>query len=127
MHDRDPPLRRPRPGAPAGRMRRAGAAPAQAARRSRVKVDHAYAWSLFESFVAADTSVRPMHTFVPPDDPRVAHFAHEVAAPVLSALGARVEVDRLNNVVARFGPATGREVLLVSYSVTHHANRMRDP
>jgi acetylornithine deacetylase/succinyl-diaminopimelate desuccinylase-like protein len=92
-----------------------------------VSVDRAYAWSLFEKFVAADTSVRPMQTFVRPDDPRVAAFAHEAAAPALRELGADVAVDRLNNVVARFGPPSGREVVLVSYSVTHHANRMPDP
>ena len=92
-----------------------------------MSADRAFAWSLFEKFVAADTSVRPMQTFVPPDDPRVAEFAHEVAAPVLRELGANVSVDALNNVVARFGPLTGRELMLVSYPVTHHANRMPDP
>jgi acetylornithine deacetylase/succinyl-diaminopimelate desuccinylase-like protein len=90
-------------------------------------VDRAYAWSLFERFVAADTSVLPMRTFVPPDDSRVGAFAREVAAPVLRELGADVEIDRLHNVVARFGPPSGKELLLVSYQVTHHANRMRDP
>jgi acetylornithine deacetylase/succinyl-diaminopimelate desuccinylase-like protein len=90
-------------------------------------VDRAYAWSLFERFVAADTSVLPMQTFVPPDDARVGAFAREAAAPVLRELGANVEVDRLHNVVARFGAPTGEELVLVSYQVTHHANRMRDP
>lgn len=92
-----------------------------------MNADRAYAWSLFERFVAADTSVRPIQTFVPPDDPRVARFANEVAAPELRALGADVAVDALHNVVARFGRPTGDEVVLVSYPVTHHSNRMRDP
>ena len=91
------------------------------------RTDRDYAWSLFERFVAADTSVRPMETFVRTDDPRVAAFAHDVAAPALRDLGANVSVDGLNNVVARFGPVTGREVMLVSYPVTHHANRLSDP
>jgi len=90
-------------------------------------VDRDYAWSLFEKFVAADTSVLPMQTYVPTDDVRVATFAGDVAATELRSLGAKVEVDRANNVVARFGPVTGRELLLISYSVTHHANRMRSP
>ena len=90
-------------------------------------VDRGYAWSLFEKFVAADTSVMPMQTSVPPDDVRVSAFAHDVAAPELRRLGATVEVDRLNNVVARFGRAHGRELVLVSYPVTHHGNRMREP
>ena len=92
-----------------------------------MNVDRAYAWSLFERFVAEDTSVLAMRTAVPPDDPRVARFAHDVAAPELRALGAEVDVDAMNNVVARFGPPSGREVMLVSYPVTHHANRMADP
>jgi acetylornithine deacetylase/succinyl-diaminopimelate desuccinylase-like protein len=90
-------------------------------------VDRAYTWSLFERFVAADTSVLPMQTFVPPDDARVGLFAREVAAPVLRELGASVEIDRLHNVIARFGPPSGQELVLVSYQVTHHANRMHDP
>jgi acetylornithine deacetylase/succinyl-diaminopimelate desuccinylase-like protein len=89
-------------------------------------LDREYAWSLFERFVAADTSVRPMQTFVPPDDARVGAFAREVAAPVLRELGADVEIDRLHNVLARFGPPTGEELVFVSYHVTHHANRMHD-
>ncbi len=90
-------------------------------------VDREYVWSLFERFVAADTSVRLGETAVSPADPRVAAFASDVAARELRALGAVVEVDSLNNVVGRFSALSGSEVGVVSYPVTHHANRMADP
>jgi peptidase-like protein/peptidase M20/M25/M40-like protein len=90
-------------------------------------VDRDYVWSLFKRFVAADTSVRPGQTAVSPEDPRVATFASDVAARELRSLGAVVEADSLNNVIGRFGALRGSEVAVVSYSVTHHANRMADP
>jgi len=70
-------------------------------------VDREYVWSLFERFVAADTSVRLGETAVSPADPRVAAFASDVAARELRALGAVVEVDSLNNGVGRFSALSG--------------------
>jgi len=84
-------------------------------------------WSLFRQFVAADTSVLPGETQVSADDVRVASFARDVAAPALHALGGTVEVDDLNNVIARFGGTRRCALAIVSYSVTHHGNRMSDP
>ncbi len=92
-----------------------------------VGVDRGYLWKLFDRVDAADTSVRAGETAVPPTDPRVERFAHELAARELRDLGAVIEVDDLNNVVGRFGNLTGSEVALVSYPITHHANRMSNP
>jgi acetylornithine deacetylase len=38
-----------------------------------------------------------------------------------------VSVDGLNNVVARFGPDAGTELLFVTYPALHHGNEMADP
>ena len=84
-------------------------------------------WSWFEAFVAADTLVPEGENRVDPLDPRLAHFARHVATPAFEDLGATVEVDRLNNVVARFGERTGRELLLLGYPALHHGNAMEDP
>ncbi len=84
-------------------------------------------WASFAHFVSLDTSVRPGETRLDPHDERIARFMHEGALPVLEALGAEVQVDPLNNVVARFGELTGRELLLVGYPAVHHGNEMADP
>ena len=38
-----------------------------------------------------------------------------------------MEIDRLNNVVASFGPRTGDELLFVAYPALHHGNEMVEP
>ena len=38
-----------------------------------------------------------------------------------------MEIDRLNNVVASFGPRTGGELLFVAYPALHHGNEMAEP
>ncbi len=86
-----------------------------------------YLWETFASFVAADTSVRMGETRLDPHDLRIAGFVHDVARPVLEELGAEVEIDGLNNAVARFGALTGRELLFVGYPSIHHGNEMADP
>jgi acetylornithine deacetylase/succinyl-diaminopimelate desuccinylase-like protein len=82
---------------------------------------------LFARFVEADTSVRPGEPRAAARDERLRAFMVDVAAPVLEELGASVTLDAGNNVVARFGPETGDELLLVSYPATHHGNEMEDP
>jgi succinyl-diaminopimelate desuccinylase len=84
-------------------------------------------WRWFETFVAADTLVHAGENRVDPLDPRLAAFASGVAAPAFAELGAAVEIDRLNNVVASFAPRTGDELLLVAYPALHHGNEMADP
>jgi acetylornithine deacetylase len=84
-------------------------------------------WRWFEAFVAADTLVPAGENRVDPLDPRLAAFAREVAAPAFRELGATVEIDRLNNVVASFGPRTGDELLFVAYPALHHGNEMAEP
>jgi acetylornithine deacetylase/succinyl-diaminopimelate desuccinylase-like protein len=84
-------------------------------------------WRRFETFVAADTLVAPDENRVDPLDPRLTRFAHEVAAPAFEELGATVEVDRLNNVVGRFGDLTGEELLFLGYPALHHGNEMEEP
>jgi acetylornithine deacetylase/succinyl-diaminopimelate desuccinylase-like protein len=91
------------------------------------EIDDENLWTLFERFVAADTSVRIGENRLDPLDERVASFARDVAAPALRELGAAVEIDALNNVVARFGEETGDELLLVAYGGIHHGNEMEDP
>lgn len=90
-------------------------------------IDAALMWDLFERFVAVDTCARVGENRVPPDDPRIAAFAHDVAAPALREAGATVTVDRLNNVVARFGEDRGTELLFVAYPAAHHGQEMEDP
>ena len=92
-----------------------------------VDIDVDRLWRWFEAFVAADTLVPDGENRVDPLDPRLTFFAHEVAVPAFEELGATVEVDRLNNVVACFGERTGQELLLLGYPALHHGNEMRDP
>jgi succinyl-diaminopimelate desuccinylase len=90
-------------------------------------IDREWTWERFAELVASDTYARVGENRIAPDDPRVVSFAHEVAAPLLRGLGAEVSVDGLNNVVARFGPDAGTELLLVTYPALHHGNAMADP
>lgn len=90
-----------------------------------VDVDRLWRW--FEAFVAADTLVPEGENRVDPLDPRLERFAREVAAPAFEELGGVVQVDRLNNVVARFGARTGEELLLLAYPALHHGNEMEEP
>jgi succinyl-diaminopimelate desuccinylase len=90
-------------------------------------IDAGLIWDLFERFVAVDTCARVGENRVPPDDPRVTTFAHEVAAPALRESGATVTVDGLNNVVARFGEERGTELLFVAYPAAHHGQGMEEP
>jgi len=92
-----------------------------------VTVDEDRLWGWFETFVAADTLVPEGENRVDPLDPRLTRFAHEVARPAFEELGATVEIDRLNNVVGRFGKRTGDELLLLAYPALHHGNEMQDP
>jgi succinyl-diaminopimelate desuccinylase len=90
-----------------------------------IDVDRLWRW--FEAFVAADTLVAVGENRVDPLDPRLERFARDVAAPAFEELGAAVEIDRLNNVVASFGPRTGKELLFVAYPALHHGNEMQEP
>lgn len=84
-------------------------------------------WELFCRFVEADTSVRAGETRVDARDERLRAFMTDAAAPVLEELGASVVLDEANNLLARFGPDTGNEVLFVCYPATHHGNEMEEP
>jgi succinyl-diaminopimelate desuccinylase len=84
-------------------------------------------WGWFEAFVAADTLVPAGENHLDPLDARLTSFSNEVAAPAFEELGATVEIDRLNNVVARFGPRTGDELLFLAYPALHHGNEMAEP
>ena len=90
-----------------------------------VDVDRLWRW--FERFVGADTLVPEGKNRVDPLDPRLTRFAHDVAAPAFEELGGKVQIDRMNNVVARFGERTGDELLLLAYPALHHGNEMEDP
>jgi len=90
-------------------------------------VDQAYLWELFERFVAAETHARVGENRIPPDDPRTAAFAREVAAPALDELGGDVRLDALDNVLCTFGPLQGTELLFVAYPAIHHGNEMSEP
>lgn len=91
------------------------------------EVDVERLWSWFETFVAADTCVPAGENQIDPLDPRLTVFVRDVAAPALEAIGGTVEIDRLNNLVARFGKRTGAELLLLAYPALHHGNEMDDP
>lgn len=84
-------------------------------------------WELFCRFVEADTSVRPGETRVDVRDERLRAFMTDAAGPVLEQLGASVVLDEANNLLARFGPDTGSELLFVCYPATHHGNEMHEP
>ena len=84
-------------------------------------------WRLFSRFVEADTSVRPGETRVDARDERLRTFMTDVAGPELERLGASVKLDVANNLLARFGPDRGTELLYVSYPATHHGNEMEQP
>ena len=84
-------------------------------------------WRLFARFVEADTSVRPGETRVDAQDERLRGFMTDVAALELEQLGASITLDEANNLLARFGPDTGNELLFVAYPATHHGNEMEEP
>jgi acetylornithine deacetylase/succinyl-diaminopimelate desuccinylase-like protein len=84
-------------------------------------------WRLFARFVESDTSVRPGETRVEAQDERLRAFMTDAAAPELAELGASVTLDEANNLLARFGPETGNELLFVCYPATHHGNEMAEP
>jgi acetylornithine deacetylase/succinyl-diaminopimelate desuccinylase-like protein len=84
-------------------------------------------WRLFCRFVEADTGVRPGETRVESGDDRLRAFMTGAAGPALEELGASLELDEANNLLARFGPETGEELLFVSYPATHHGNEMEEP
>ena len=90
-------------------------------------LDREWMWQCFSGLVAADTHARVGENRIAPDDTRLASFAHEVATPLFRELGADVAVDDLNNVIARFGPDRGTELLFVTYPALHHGNEMEDP
>jgi acetylornithine deacetylase len=90
-------------------------------------LDREWTWARFAELVAADTFARVGENRIAPDDPRVVSFAHQVATPLFRELGAEVSVDDLNNVLGRFGPDTGSELLFVTYPALHHGNEMADP
>jgi succinyl-diaminopimelate desuccinylase len=90
-------------------------------------LDRDWMWRCFSTLVAADTHARVGENRIAPDDARLASFAREVATPLFRELGAEVAVDGLNNVVARFGPDRGTELLFVTYPALHHGNEMEDP
>ena len=90
-------------------------------------LDRDWMWQCFSALVAADTHARVGENRIAPDDARLASFTHEVATPLFRELGAEVAVDDLNNVVARFGPDRGSELLFVTYPALHHGNEMEDP
>lgn len=90
-------------------------------------VDVERLWHWFETFVAADTLVPEGENRVDPLDPRLTRFAHDVAAAAFEELGATVEIDRVNNVIARFGERTGDELLFLAYPALHHGNEMDEP
>lgn len=91
------------------------------------RIDAEHMWQDFARLVAADTSARIGENRIAPHDERLVSFAREVAEPLLQELGARVTIDELNNVVARFGDDRGTELLFVSYPAIHHGNEMADP
>jgi succinyl-diaminopimelate desuccinylase len=91
------------------------------------ELDRDWMWQCFSALVAADTYARVGENRIAPDDARLASFAHEVASPLFRELGAEVAVDDLNNVIARFGPDRGSELLFVTYPALHHGNQMEDP
>jgi succinyl-diaminopimelate desuccinylase len=92
-----------------------------------VSVDIERLWHWFETFVGADTLVAEGENRIDPLDPRLTRFAHDVAAPAFEELGATVEIDRINNVIGRFGERTGEELLFLAYPALHHGNEMADP
>jgi acetylornithine deacetylase/succinyl-diaminopimelate desuccinylase-like protein len=91
------------------------------------RLDREWTWECFSRLVGADTFARVGENRIAPDDARLAAFARDVAEPLFSELGAEVTTDGLNNVVGRFGPDRGSELLFVSYPALHHGNEMTDP
>ncbi len=91
------------------------------------ELDREWMWERFSELVAADTHARVGENRIAPDDPRLSSFAHDVATPLFRELGADVVVDGLNNVIGRFGPDRGSELLFVTYPALHHGNEMNDP
>jgi acetylornithine deacetylase/succinyl-diaminopimelate desuccinylase-like protein len=66
--------------------------------------------------------------FIDPRDPSVVHYVREVIQPRLAALGfVDVLEDEDNNLLCLAGDGVGPTLLVMTYSSSHHGNRMPDP
>jgi succinyl-diaminopimelate desuccinylase len=91
--------------------------------------DRDFLLSKVQEFIRIPTDPDEGRTQVAPDDPKLTRFVREALQPVLRSIGARDHlVDPWNNVIVRQGKANARTGLLVlTYCVVHHGNRMSEP
>jgi acetylornithine deacetylase/succinyl-diaminopimelate desuccinylase-like protein len=61
---------------------------------------------------------------IEPTEPRIGHYVRDVVRPLVERLGpASVDVDELNNLVARFGAdVSSPSVLVMAYTTAQHGN-----
>jgi len=61
------------------------------------------------------------------NDPAIARFIRECAAPLLREIGADCRYDKMGNLIVEAGPASEASLLFVAYAMTHPAAKMPDP
>ena len=67
-------------------------------------------------------------TLMEPDDPKLVHYVQDVLRPELVHRGVKLlEVPRNNLVVELGSGASGRSLLLQTYTPTQHHQHMQDP
>jgi acetylornithine deacetylase/succinyl-diaminopimelate desuccinylase-like protein len=67
-------------------------------------------------------------TLMEPDDPKLVHYVQDAVRPELARLGVAVRNVARNNLVAEMGGgASGRSLLLQSYTPAQHNQLMEDP
>ena len=78
--------------------------------------------------VPTDVPLGPQ-TFMEPDDPKLAHYVHQVLRPKLDALGVQhIEDVPVNQLLVRYGEGTTQaSFLIMVYTPTQHHNLMEEP
>lgn len=91
-------------------------------------LDRDFLITTLQQFIRTRTDPEENQTQVAPDDPKVIHFVRDIFRPALNSIGVVDAVtDAWNNVVVREGPARAGGLLILTYCVVHHGNRMPDP
>ena len=90
--------------------------------------DRDFLVATLQQFIRTRTDPEEGQTQVAPDDPKVTHFVHNVFRPILESVGRfEAATDAWNNVVITLGRPGSGGLLLLTYCVVHHGNRMPDP
>jgi acetylornithine deacetylase/succinyl-diaminopimelate desuccinylase-like protein len=91
-------------------------------------LDRAYLTETLLTFLRTPAEAPLGQNFIDPRDPDVTHYVRDVIEPRLAALGLTdVLKDEDNNLLCLDGSGEGSTLLTMTYTSSHHGNRMADP